>query len=436
MNDIEHLLAGGVSTDTRTLKPGNVFIALVGPNFDGHNFLEEAYKKGAVAAVVDRAIETPLPLIQVEDTRLALGEMAKRWRQCFSIPIIALTGSCGKTTTKAMLASILSLCGETLVTPGTLNNDIGVPLTLLQLNEQHEFAVIEMGTNHLGEIGYLTHLTHPTIAMVLNAGPGHLEFLGTVEGVAREKGAIYEGLSPSGVAIINADDHYATSWDEIARSYRRITFAMNQPADVWATDITFNTDGQASFILHIECEQIPIQLSIAGQHNVMNALAAAAAVQTLDIPLATIKAGLEAAKPVSKRLVQSIGLGGARIIDDTYNANPASFEAAIGILTQLPGKEKILIMGDMRELGPQAADYHRALGAKARSQGIHHLYAVGPLSHIAVQAFGQGAQHFSDQSALIEAVRPLLHADLTVLVKGSRGMQMEHVVAALLSGDQ
>lgn len=440
-------LSNGVSTDTRTLMPGQLFVALVGPNFDGHNFIKEAEQKGAAGIVVSRPVETSLPSFLVADTRIALGELAKQWRQQFSIPIVALTGTAGKTTTKTLLGAILSQCGELLITPGTLNNDIGVPLTLLQLNSEHQYAVIEMGTNHVGEIEYLAQMVEPTVAMVLNAGPGHLEFLGTIEGVAHEKGSIYDGLTDSGVAIINADDDYAGYWSERAYEHRRVMFGRNgsphpsdtetdHPVDVWASDVTLNKEGCAHFVLHVETQQIHVQLQVPGEHNVMNALAAASAAWVLGISLTAIKTGLEAALPVTKRLVARTGIRGVRIMDDTYNANPSSFKAAIDILTQLPGKEKILIMGDMRELGPMSADFHKEIGELAKQKGIHRLYAVGTFSTHAVQAFGEGAAHFPDQISLIEAVKPTLNTQMTILVKGSRGMAMEHVVAGLMDGNQ
>jgi UDP-N-acetylmuramoyl-tripeptide--D-alanyl-D-alanine ligase len=420
----EHLQFTEVSTDSRTIKKGAFFIALVGPNFDGHEFIQTAYERGAAGAIVSRQVDTLLPLLQVTDTRIALGQLAKLWRQQFSIPVIAITGSCGKTTTKAMVASILSRCGETLVTQGTLNNDFGVPLTLLRLTDKHEFAVIEIGTNHFGEIAYATNIAQPTIACILNAGAGHLEFLQDVAGVAREKADIYIGAD---IAIINADDEFADYWKQRVKDIPLcITFSTQGPADVWSDNIAY-----PNFTLHMGEQSVSIQLPILGQHNISNALAAAAMLKTLNIPIETIKAGLEAFSAESKRLVQEKGFNDAVLIDDTYNANPTSFRAAVEILSSFPMPEKILIMGDMRELGERAEDYHTALGKQAKESGIHQLYAVGPLSRSAVEAFGEGGYHFPDQTTLIKQVRSLLHSDMVVLVKGSRGMQMENIVAAL-----
>jgi UDP-N-acetylmuramoyl-tripeptide--D-alanyl-D-alanine ligase len=412
-----------VSTDTRTLQKGALFIALVGPNFDGHNFLQAAYERGAAAAIVSRHIDNiPLPLFQVADTRLALGQLAKLWRQQFSIPVIALTGSCGKTTTKAMLASILSLSGETLVTEGTLNNDIGVPLTLLRLNEKHKFAVIEIGTNHFGEIAYSTDIAQPTIAAILNAGPGHLEFFKDVAGVAREKAEIYTSAE---TAVINTDDEFADYWKKRVNN-QIITTSTKKYSDVWASDIAY-----PSFTLNMGTQSAHITLPILGEHNISNALAAAAMVKTLHIPIETIKAGLEAFLPVEKRLIQYKTWNGAELIDDTYNANPSSFLAALNILRTFPAEEKMVIMGDMGELGSQSEYYHREIGEKAKEYGIQHFYAVGRLSQLAAEAFGVNGYHFPDQSALIDAVRQRVYPGMVVLVKGSKSARMGNVVAGL-----
>jgi len=414
-------LLSNISTDTRTLKKGELYIALKGENFDGHDFLKQAYEQGAIGAIVSRMVDTPLPLLQVEDTRIALGQLAKMWRNQFDIPVIALTGSCGKTTTKAMLASILSRCGETLVTEGTLNNDIGVPLTLLQLTDKHQFAVIEMGTNHFGEIAYITNIAQPTIACVLNAGPGHLEFFGDVAGVAREKADIYAGAK---IGIINLDDEFSDSWQQKIKKH--ITFSTKKKADVWASDIQY-----PNFTLHIGEKSVSIQLPILGQHNVSNALAAAAMVQPLNIAIDAIKTGLEAFSPVSKRLVQMQGLNHSVLIDDSYNANPSSFGAAVNLLAAFPAQEKILIMGDMGELGSNAPQYHADIGAQAKQKGIQKLYAVGRLSQKAAEAFGEGAHYFIDQATLIKAVTTQLHSGVVVLVKGSKSSKMGNIVGAL-----
>jgi UDP-N-acetylmuramoyl-tripeptide--D-alanyl-D-alanine ligase len=340
--------------------------------------------------------------------------------------VIALTGTAGKTTTKAMLASILSQCGEALVTEGTLNNDIGVPLTLLKLNDTHDFAVIEIGTNHFGEIAYATDIAQPTIAAVLNIGPGHLEFFGDVAGVAREKGDIYEGAA---VSIINADDKFSDYWKQHVQ--QPITFSMQKSADVWAENISKNNQAYPNFILHIDNQITEIQLPILGLHNVANALAAAAMLQPLNIPIEKIKAGLEAFSPVSKRLVQMTGLNGVTLIDDTYNANPTSFRSAINILSSFPAQEKILIVGDMGELGEGSEDYHAEVGKQARESGIDKLYAVGRLSRLAAEAFGSEGYHFPDQATLIDAVRTVLYSGIAVLVKGSKSSKMGNIIAAL-----
>jgi UDP-N-acetylmuramoyl-tripeptide--D-alanyl-D-alanine ligase len=419
----------GVSSDTRTLKRGDLFVALVGPNFDGHSFVNEAAGKGAVGALVSRVPTSDMSAVQVADTRLGLGQLAAHWRRQFQIPVIAVTGSNGKTTVKNMIAAILNVAGPVLATQGNLNNDIGVPLTLLRLKPGDRHAVIEMGMNHPGEIAYLTKLTRPTIALINNAAAAHLAGLGSVAAVARAKGEIFSGLDADGIAVLNADDPHADLWRELAAPHRVITFGLDRPADVSAE---YELDAGGSTI-HLKTPHggISMRLSLLGRHNVMNALAASSASIAAGVSLADIQAGLEKLRSVSGRLEVKRGLKGARVLDDTYNANPGSLAAGVEVLKAASG-ERVLVLGDMGELGEAARDIHRRVGLLARSLGIERLYAVGELTPGAVEAFGKGAQHFSSHEALIENLRSCLHADMTVLVKGSRLMKMERVVAGIV----
>ncbi|MEK7303731.1 MAG: UDP-N-acetylmuramoyl-tripeptide--D-alanyl-D-alanine ligase [Pseudomonadota bacterium] len=422
----------GVSTDTRTLVRGDLFVALVGPNFDGHEFVDAAAGKGAIGALVSRHLDAEIASVHVADTRLGLGQLAAHWRRQFQIPVIAVTGSNGKTTVKNMIAAILNVAGPTLATQGNLNNDIGVPLTLLRLRQGDKYAVIEMGMNHPGEIDYLTKLARPTIALINNAAAAHLAGLGSVEAVARAKGEIYAGLAADGIAVINIDDAYADLWRKQAASHRVITFGLEQTADVSAE---FELDAGGSTI-HLKTPHggINMRLSLLGRHNVMNALAASSASLAAGVSLADIQAGLEKLKSVSGRLEVRRGLNGARVLDDTYNANPGSLAAGVEVLKAASG-ERVLVLGDMGELGDAARDIHRRVGLLAKSLGIEHLYAVGELTPDAVEAFGKGAQHFASHEALIENLRASLHGDMTVLVKGSRLMKMERVVAGIVEED-
>lgn len=421
-----------INRDSRTIKPGEVYIALKGENFDGHDFIKQAQDKGAIAAIVSKSIDTSLPLLKVADTRLALGKIATLRRNNLDLPVVAITGSCGKTTTKSLLAAILSQCGETLATQGTLNNDIGVPVTLLHLTEQHQYAVIELGANHPGEIAYITHLTRPTIAIITNVAPVHLEGFKDLAGIASGKGEIFEGLARKGVAIINADDSYAQYWLSLTQNLKVLTFGLTSPATIFATDIYFDEQQLPHFNLNTPTGKIDIQLNLLGQHNILNALAAAAAAVELNVSLAKIKAGLQSVRSVDKRLTKRLGINNAQIIDDSYNANPAAFKMALEVLAQNNG-EKILIIGDMGELGEQAEFYHAQVGNMARQYGIAQLYAVGKLSEHAVKAFGVGASHYPTQAALISAIKPQLNAKMTILIKGSRSARMENIVAAFMA---
>ena len=415
----------GVSTDSRHLQPGQLFVALRGPHFDGHNHVEEAKAKGAAGVVVSRDVSVDLPQVRVADTRLALGQLAGAWRARFDIPVIAVTGSNGKTTVKEMITAIMLQAGEVHATRANLNNEIGVPLTLLGLARDDRAAVIEEGASHPGDIAYLTQFVRPTVALVTNAAGAHLEGFGSLEAIARTKGEIYEYLAPEGTAVINADDPKAGLWFSLARGHKVISFGMENSSDVrghWQADKPLQISTPQGELL--------INLYLEGRHNAMNALAATAAALAAGASLADIQAGLESMQPVAGRLQWKQGLNGARILDDTYNANPASLNAALEVLASCPG-ERYLALGDMAELGAQAAVYHQEAGRQARSCGVQHLYAVGENSRQAVHAFGAQAYHFPRQDDLIAQLKKDLHENVVLLVKGSRSAHMENIVAAV-----
>ncbi len=421
-----------VTTDSRQIQAGDLFIALRGDKFDGHDYVTQALEQGAAAVVVDEQAGLDVaPALVVNDTRLALGQLASVWRQRMPARVLAITGSSGKTSVKEMLAIILrTAVGEeaVLATQGNLNNDIGMPLTLLRLRLAHQYAVVEMGMNHAGEIAYLTELAHPDVAAIINAGTAHIGMLGSQAAIAATKGEILAGLASTGIAVINADDAYAAMWGKLAGKHSVIDFGLVNAHDVSATyraelsgsEITLQI-GKASAVVH---------LPVAGEHNVMNALAAAAIAHAVDIDMAAIKAGIESYQGVKGRLQHKAAKLGGIVIDDSYNANPDSTLAAIAVLAGMSGR-KILVLGDMGELGADAAAMHARVGAAAKVAGIDALYALGDLSAHAVSGFGAGAQHFNDMAELAGVVTAQMSAGVTVLVKGSRFMQMERVVKIL-----
>ena len=436
-----------VSTDTRALAPRALFVALKGERFDGHDFLRQAVEQRAAGALVqdsglkveDRDLSDRLPLLVVDDTRRSLGRLAAYWRRKFTMPLVALTGSNGKTTVKEMLAAILrQACAAQSSLPdpqsrvhatrGNLNNDIGVPLTLLELREGHRYAVVEMGMNHAGEIRYLTQLAAPDVALVNNIGPAHIEFFGSVEAIARAKAEIFEGLGPDGTAVINADDRHAPILRELAAARKRIEFGLESGAAVTAAyRLRFL---ESEIVLKTPLGEAAAVLKAPGLHNVRNALAASAAAVALKVPAATIAAGLGCFTGVNGRLQQKAAANGATLIDDTYNANPESARAAIAVLGAAPG-EKLLVMGDMGELGLEAAELHREIGRAARALGVDRLYTVGELSAHSARAFGAGARHFDRFEDLLAEVENRLAPGVTVLVKCSRFMRMERIVKSL-----
>jgi UDP-N-acetylmuramoyl-tripeptide--D-alanyl-D-alanine ligase len=425
----------GISTDSRRVQPGNLFVALRGERFDAHDFLAEVVQQGAAAVVVERLPETlRVPALVVPDTRVALGEMARGWRQQFAIPLIAVTGSNGKTTVKEMIAAILvEAFGEAgcLATLGNLNNEIGLPLTLFRLNAQHRAAVVEMGMNHPGEIAQLAAIALPTIALVNNAQREHQEFMSSVEAVAKENGSILLALPEGGTAVFPADEDFSALWREMAMSSRQrtiITFGMEGNADVicryrpgdFRSDVTVDIMGRS----------VPIPLAAPGVHNVRNALAAAACACAIGIDPETIALGLRAFKPVAGRTQRKMLANAIVLIDDTYNANPDSVRAAIEVLMQTASK-KILVLGDMGEVGEQGRAYHEEVGDYAARCGIDHLLTLGNLSQHAAEAFGSAGQHCADLPELMAVLKTLMAPEVTVLIKGSRFMRMERVVQQL-----
>jgi UDP-N-acetylmuramoyl-tripeptide--D-alanyl-D-alanine ligase len=423
----------GVSTDTRKLAKGDLFVALAGANFDAHDFLAAAKERGAAGSLVQRQVsECSLPQIVVGDARRALGAYAEYWRSRFDIPVIGVTGSSGKTTLKEMLAQILRGQGATLATRGNLNNDIGLPLTLLELDAGHRFAVIEMGTNHPGEIAYLAAIAAPTVGVITNAGPAHLEFLGSIEGVAKEKGALFAALGSEGVAVINADDAHAATWQRISTAGIRHTFGFDEHAEFHPLPGSLQADANGAWQFRVSSPlgEADVKLSLPGKHNIANALAAIAAATAVGIEQTTAAQALAEVPNTAGRLVVTPGLRESRLIDDTYNANPLSLAAAVDFAVSL-GAPVWLVLGDMGELGPSATALHAEAGAQARRAGVTRLLTFGNLSRAAGDSFGVGAQHFTDLSALLDMLRAGTPAGITLLIKGSRSMRMERVVAAL-----
>ena len=423
----------GISTDTRLIGPDQVFVALVGERFDGHAFVEQACRQGAVAAIVSKTVACDCAQIVVEDTRIALGLIAQAWRKQFAIPLIAVTGSNGKTTVKEMLSAIMSVRHSTLSTQGNLNNDIGVPLTLLRLRESHSCAVIEMGANHANEIAWLTKLAMPTVALVNNAAAAHLAGFGSLDGVARAKGEIYSGLDNNGTAIINADDRYADLWQGLCAGKQIIRFGLDNQADVSA-DWQVSEDG-SEIDLYTPQGNIHINLGMPGKHNIMNALAASAGALAAGASLDEIRSGLQSMHSVAGRLQIKPGIAGSRILDDTYNANPASLRVALEVLQNFDGRH-FLALGDMGELGENAEQLHREAGQVARDAGVDRLYTVGEFARFAASTFGHDAHSYGDQPSMISALHDDLSMDVTLLVKGSRLARMEKVVQALTTNGE
>lgn len=421
----------GVSIDSRAIAAGDLFVALVGPRFDGHDYLDDVAAKGAVAALVQREVPgSTLPQLVVADTRLALGQLGALNRAAFTRPVAAITGSSGKTTVKEMLASILRTQGPVLATRGNLNNDLGAPLTLLELAPQHTAAVIELGASRVGEIAYTVGLTRPHMALITNAGTAHVGEFGGPDKIVEAKGEILEGLGEGGKAVLNLDDKAFPIWQARAGQHAVLTFSLdNAVADFHSSARHSDARGCPSFTLHGPEGEVFVQLNLLGTHNVLNALAAAAAAQALGVTLAGIQTGLNAVQPVKGRTVAQLALNGARVIDDTYNANPTSMCAAIDILAGFSGRT-VLVLGDIGELGAWAEAGHCQVGEYAVGK-VDALYAVGPLMRHAVTAFGAQGQHFANQADLIAALAAEQGSNTTILIKGSRSAAMENIVVAL-----
>ena len=423
----------GVSSDTRTLKPGELFVALRGPRFNANEFVAAAEAAGAAGAVVETRTDRPLAQILVGDTLEALQKTSAAWRAQFTLPVVGVAGSNGKTTCKEMLAAILVRSGATLHTRGSLNNHIGVPLTLHRLEPAHRHAVIEIGTNHPGEVAALCLLARPTVGLITNAGAEHLEGFGTIEGAARAEGEMISGLDATHTAVLNADDEFAPLWRGMTRA-RVVTFGIDQPADYMARDIQ-TAIGTEGFVTRFQM-QTPqgsqaIELQLAGRHNVMNALCAAAAAMAAGAALTDVPQGLATMRPVPGRLQFKTAPSGAWIVDDSYNANPSSMKAGIEVLANFDAR-RWLVMGDMGELGDAADTSHGEIGRFAREHHIDRLFATGKLSALAVEAFGAGAEWFADTDSLARAVNAELTREVCVLVKGSRSSRLERVVDALV----
>jgi UDP-N-acetylmuramoyl-tripeptide--D-alanyl-D-alanine ligase len=421
---------GAVTTDTRALGPGSLFVAIPGDRFDGNDFVDEALNKGAAGALVSRLATSALPQIEVRDSRRALGAMARAWRASFSIPVVAVTGSSGKTTVKELLAAILGVSRSICVTQGNLNNDIGVPLTLMRLTAEHDALVIELGANHAGEIDYLARLAQPTVGVITNAAEAHLEGFGSLRGVCVAKGELLDHLPRAGTAIINADDQFRTDWVARSRCEFTVTFGFAPNADCRVLGEPHFMATGSEFRMHLpDGEEVDVWLPLLGRQNVANALAAAAAAQAVGASTEDIVAGLARAAPVRGRLRAVAGRNGATIIDDSYNANPGSVHAALDHLAGLSGR-RILVFGNMVELGPAAPALHQEIGEYARGR-IDLLFAIGDLASEAAAAFGMDGRRVADIEAARAALDPLLGQGVTVLVKGSRVMGLDRLVKTL-----
>jgi UDP-N-acetylmuramoyl-tripeptide--D-alanyl-D-alanine ligase len=427
---------GCVCTDSRTLKPGALFVALRGPNFDGAAFVQAAAAQGAIGALVERATPGELPQVVVPNTLVALQELAKNWRADFTLPVVAVAGSNGKTTAKEMTAAILSRMGLCMATHGNLNNHIGVPVTLMRLEPSHRSAVIEMGANAIGDVAALMRIAQPTVGLITNAGAEHLEGFGDLDGVAKGEGETVSCLGAEGTAIINADDAYAGYWRGISGAKRIVTFGVHHTADFTAKNIFQGIErGEFAtrFTLICPLGERAIMLKAGGAHNIGNALAAAAAASAAGASLEDIALGLADFRAVAGRLQLKAGTRGGWIIDDSYNANPSSVRAALEVLRSLTGPTW-LVLGDMAELGEVSHDSHAHIGSYARDCGIKRLFAMGPLSSRAVETFGSGGEWFADADSLTRRLQSELSPGVTVLIKGSRINRLERVVQALTGG--
>ncbi|TFH88089.1 UDP-N-acetylmuramoyl-tripeptide--D-alanyl-D-alanine ligase [Billgrantia azerbaijanica] len=427
----EDLAITAIVTDTRRLVPGSLFVALKGERFDAHDFLAQAREAGAAAAVVERAVGDAPPQLVVADTRLALGLLARTRRRAWGGPLVAVTGNSGKTSVKELLKAVLAAEGPTLATRGNLNNDIGAPLTLLELAPGHRHAVVELGANHLGEIAWTTALAEPQVAVITNVTGAHVGEFGGMGRIAQAKGEILAGLPSEGVAVLNRDDAYFPLWSRLAAPREVLDFGLGEGARVTAEALACDALGRYAFTLVVDGRSLGrVQLALLGRHGVANALAAAAAALALGLPAERVLAGLAAAAPMPGRLNAVVGIRDTRLLDDTYNANPGAVKAALALLAELPGPRWCLL-GAMGELGDDSARLHAEVGRYAREQGIDVLGTCGEAARPASDAFGDGGCHFNDREALRRHVLDHLPPGASVLVKGSRSAGMEEIVAAL-----
>ncbi|MEQ1545130.1 UDP-N-acetylmuramoyl-tripeptide--D-alanyl-D-alanine ligase [Methyloglobulus sp.] len=430
-SDVE---VASASIDTRAIQSGDLYIAIKGHQFDGNEFVDKAERSGAAAAILNKNFTSKLPHVLVDDTRLALAQLAGAWRDNVTAKVVGITGSNGKTTVKEMTAAVLGVAGSVLFTKGNLNNDIGVPLTLFRLNEDHRYAVIEMGANHLGEIAYTSAIAKSDVVILNNAGAAHIEGFGSLDGIAKGKGEIIETLKAEGVAILNKDDKYFEYWLSIAGNRKVLSFGLLEGADITARNIQTDIIDNAfatTFDLMASSASVKVKLKLAGQHNVLNALAATAAGLALDLSLEQIKAGLESVKPVTGRMQPLVGRLGNIIIDDTYNANADSLKVGLEVLANCKGKHWV-VLGAFGELGPESPRIHEEIGKLISSKGVVRLLALGSDAKNTARVFGKGATFFDSQDELIGTLKKELKGDETILIKGSRTQRMENVAAALV----
>lgn len=420
----------GVCIDSRQVKPGNLFVAIIGERFDGHQFVNDAIAQGAAAVLCSQHLkDCAIPQLLVSDTIVALTKIATAHRQKLSCAVIALTGSNGKTTVKEMIAAILPK--PSFATPGNLNNHIGVPLSVLQLRDEHRYAVFELGANHIGEIAHTVAIVQPQVTLINNIAPAHIGEFGSIDGVAQTKGEIYQGLSTEGTAVINDDDAYAHYWDTILENKNTLRFSRMHPADIYARDITFNANGCGEFTLVTPQGEVAITLQVPGAHNVSNASAAAACTHALGISLTDIAAGLKRFGGVSGRMTFIQGKNNVLVIDDTYNANLRSSLSALDVLASRQGR-RIFVFGDMGELGQWSEQHHQEVGNAARDLGIDMLLTCGTQSQATANAYGTAGKHYPNQEELMQDLLTQLDENTTVLVKGSRSSKMEKIVHRLV----
>ncbi|MEM1244406.1 MAG: UDP-N-acetylmuramoyl-tripeptide--D-alanyl-D-alanine ligase [Pseudomonadota bacterium] len=422
----------GISIDSRRLEKGNIFVAIRGERFDGHDFIEAASKKNPACIISEKPLTINYPYILCKNSRLLLGKMASWWRSKFHIPFLALTGTCGKTTTKQMLGEILKQSHQVLLSEKTFNNDLGVPLTLFRLGKEHQFAVLECGMNHPGEINYLGEIIQPQVAAVTNIGAGHIEFFKNLDAIAKEKSDLYRTLIADGIGIVNLDDRYSTYFQDVLHSNKIMTCSVQakQP-QVKAVDIELDELQRPGFRLLYQGKSVSVQLPLLGKHNIMNALIAASMALAVNVNLTDIKCGLEKTINMPQRMQLHTLNAETVLIDDGYNAIPDAVEKSLELLAGFAGK-RIFIFGGMAELGDKAIRYHQKIGRVAKNLGIDAIYAFGEYCHFTIEAFGEGGKLFANQNQLIEQIKRLDISHACLLVKGSRGSKMENVVAAIL----